>query len=58
VRLISDGIKDDFSSLTQGSIYYLTDTAGTAGTTAGSHTIPIGKSFSDKILYIQMPSLS
>lgn len=52
------GTKTDFTGLTTGAKYYLTDTAGTVGTAAGRFTVPIGKALSSETLFIFPPALS
>ena len=46
------GFKTDYSGLTTGSAYYLTDTPGVIGTTPGTITQRIGYAYSDTILGI------
>jgi len=41
-----DGLQGSFSSLTTGVTYYIQDTIGTLGTSAGSASLPVGKSLS------------
>jgi len=58
IPYITFGTKRDFSGLTQGVTYYISNTAGTIATTPGRITMPVGRSLSDEILLIQPPSLT
>lgn len=57
VTIITQGVRNDGSSLTKGALVYLSTTAGAETQTGGSGKQAIGVAISDKIWYFQ-PQLS
>ena len=54
VYVQQEGVVDGFSGLTPGAVYYVQDSVGTIGTTAGTYRLPIGKALSATQLLIDV----
>jgi hypothetical protein len=54
-EVLVSGIVDGFSGLTPGAVYYLSNTEGVIGTSAGSTSVKIGRALTATKLLIVQP---
>jgi hypothetical protein len=57
VRVYLSGAANSLTGLTVGSVYYLSNTPGLIGTSAGSNSVKVGRAIKTTSLLIQLPPL-